>query len=243
MSGGAYIALSGMRTRAEQLDRISSDLANVNTSGYKAERGTTTSVRRPNFAQSLETAIDVAAAPGFIDFANGQIESTNRDLDLALEGKGFFAIDTPNGTRYTRAGSFTRRADGVLTTMDGQVLQGDSNSPIRLANNGQVVVEADGTVRSGNEIAGKLKIVDFDDYAALSREEGARFRAESNAAVRTVSPMTRVRAGALEQSNVSMVERMAHMTEVSRSFEALQRGVSVLMNDIDGRAISELGRR
>ena len=90
MSGGAYIALSGLRTRVDQLDRISSDLANVNTSGYKAERVTTTSVRRPNFEQSLETAIDVAAAPGFIDFANGQIETTNRDLDLALEGKGFF---------------------------------------------------------------------------------------------------------------------------------------------------------
>jgi flagellar basal-body rod protein FlgF len=243
MSGGAYIALSGLRTRVDQLDRISSDLANVNTSGYKAERVTTTSVRRPNFEQSLETAIDVAAAPGFIDFANGQIETTNRDLDLAIEGKGFFAIDTPGGTRYTRAGSFTRRADGVLTTADGLVLQGDNNAPIRLANTGQVMVEVDGTVRSGNEVAGKLKIVDFDDYAVLAREEGARFRAEPTAAVRTVSPMTRVRSGALEQSNVSMVERMAHMTEVARSFEALQKGISVLMNDIDGRAITELGRR
>jgi flagellar basal-body rod protein FlgF len=243
MSGGAYIALSGLRTRVDQLDRISSDLANVNTSGYKSERVTTTSVRRPNFAASLETAIDVAAAPGFIDFANGQIETTNRDLDLALEGKGFFAIDTPNGPRSTRAGHFTRRADGVLTTADGLVLQGDNNAPIQLTNTGQVMVEVDGTVRSGNEVAGKLKIVDFDDYAVLAREEGARFRAEANAAVRTASATTRVRSGALEQSNVGMVERMAHMTEVARSFEALQKGISVLMNDIDGRAISELGRR
>jgi flagellar basal-body rod protein FlgF len=242
MSGGAYIALSGLRTRVDQLDRISSDLANVNTSGYKSERVTTTSVRRPNFAASLETAIDVAAAPGFIDFGNGQIETTNRDLDLALEGRGFFAIDTPGGTRYTRAGHFTRRSDGTLTTADGLVLQGDNNAPIRLTNNGQVMVETDGTVRSGNEIAGKLKIVDFDDYGALSREEGARFRADANAAVRTAAA-TRVRSGALEQSNVAMVERMAHMTEVARSFEALQKGISVLMNDIDGRAISELGRR
>ncbi len=87
---------------------------------------------------------------------------------------------------------------------------------------------------------GKLKIVDFDDYAVLAREEGARFRAAANAPVRTATN-TRVVAGALEQSNVGMVERMAHMTEVARSFEALQKGISVLMNDIDGRAISELG--
>jgi len=242
MSGGAYIALSGLRTRVDQLDRISADLANVNTSGYKSERVTTTSVRRPNFEQSLETAIDVAAAPGFIDFANGQIETTNRDLDLALEGKGFFVVDTPGGPRYTRAGHFTRRADGTLTTGDGLVLQGDNGSPITLPNVGAVAFETDGTVRSGNEVAGKLKIVDFDDYAVLAREEGSRFRAAANAPVRTATT-TRVVAGALEQSNVAMVERMAHMTEVSRSFEALQRGITVLMNDIDGRAISELGRR
>jgi flagellar basal body rod protein FlgG len=98
-------------------------------------------------------------------------------------------------------------------------------------------------VRSGNEVAGKLKIVDFDDYAVLTREEGARFRADANAAVRNMAATTRVRSGALEQSNVAMVERMAHMTEVARSFEALQKGISVLMNDIDGRAITELGRR
>jgi flagellar basal body rod protein FlgG len=129
-----------------------------------------------------------------------------------------------------------------LTTADGQVLQGDNGSPIQLTNVGAVSIETDGTVRSGTEVAGKLKIVDFDDYAVLAREEGVRFRAAANAPVRNVTT-TRVVAGALEQSNVGMVERMAQMTEVSRSFEALQRGISVLMNDIDGRAITELGRR
>src|SRR5262245_5705926 len=234
MSGGAYIALSGLRTRVDQLDRISSDLANVNTAGYKSERVTTTSVRRPNFAQSLETAIDVAAAPGFIDFANGQIETTSRDLDLALEGRGFFVVDSPAGPRYTRAGHFTRRADGTLTTADGMVLQGDNGSPIQLTTPEGVAFESDGTVRNGSEVVGKLKIVDFDDYAVLAREEGARFRAAANAPLRTPTN-TRVVPGALEQSNVGMVERMAHMTEVARSFEALQKGISVLMNDIDGR--------
>ena len=243
MSGGAYIALSGLRTRAEQLDRLAADIANVNTAGYKSERVTTTAVERPNFDKALQSAIDVAPAPGFLDFRNGSIENTGRDLDLAIDGRGFFVVDTPNGPRYTRAGQFSRRADGVLTTADGLVLQGDNNTPVRLQTTGQVAVEPDGTIRSGATVAGKLRIVDFDDYAVLGREDGTKFRAQAGATPTVVSPTTRIRGGALEQSNVTMVERMAYMTEVYRSFEALQKGVSVLMNDIDLRAINELGKK
>jgi flagellar basal-body rod protein FlgF len=243
MSGGAYIALSGLRTRAEQLDRLAADIANVNTAGYKSERVTTTAVERPNFDKALQSAIDVAPAPGFLDFRNGSIENTGRDLDLAIDGRGFFVVETPGGERYTRAGQFTRRADGVLTTADGLVLQGDNNQPVRLQTTGQVAVEPDGTIRSGETVAGKLRVVDFDDYAVLGREDGTRFRAETGATPKAVSAVTRIRGGALEASNVTMVERMAYMTEVYRSFEALQKGVTVLMNDVDLRAINELGRR
>jgi flagellar basal-body rod protein FlgF len=242
MAGGAYVALSGLRTRIEQLDRLAADIANVNTAGYKGERVTTTKVDRPDFGSVLQTAVDVAAAPGVIDMRNGSMITTNRDLDVALEGRGFFAIDTPVGTRYTRNGTFTRRADGTITTDDGLVVQGDDGKPIKLASDaGTVSIETDGTIRSGDEVAGKLKLVDFDDYATLTREDSGRLRA--SVAGKDASANTRVRGGTLEGSNVSLVERMAHMTEVNRSFEALQRGVTVLMNDIDQRAISDLGRR
>ncbi len=241
MAGGAYVALSGLRTRLDQLDRLAADIANVNTAGYKGERVATTKVDRPDFGQVLQTAVDVAAAPGLLDMRNGSFTTTGRDLDVALEGSGFLAIDTPGGTRYTRNGAFTRRADGTLTTEDGMVVQGD-NGPIRLASDaGPVSIEADGTIRSGDEVAGKLKVVDFDDYTTLTREDSGRLRA--GIAARAASPNTQVHGGMLEQSNVSIVERMAQLTEVGRSFEALQRGVSVLMNDIDSRAITELGRR
>jgi flagellar basal-body rod protein FlgF len=241
MAGGAYVALSGLRSRVEQLDRLAADIANVNTAGYKGERVTTTRVDRPDFGSLLQTAVDVAAAPGLLDMRNGSFTTTGRELDVALEGSGFFAIDTPGGTRYTRNGEFTRRADGTLTTSDGMVVQGD-NGPIRLASDAGVIsVEADGTVRAGDEVAGKLKVVDFDDYTTLTREDSGRLRA--GIAARAATPNTQVRGGMIEQSNVSVVERMAQLTEVGRSFEALQRGVSLLMNDIDSRAITELGRR
>jgi flagellar basal body rod protein FlgG len=241
MAGGAYVALSGLRTRIDQLDRLAADIANVNTAGYKGERVTTTKVDRPDFGTMLQTAVDVAAAPGVIDMRNGSLTTTNRELDVAIQGGGFFAISTAGGTRYTRNGAFTRRADGTITTDDGSEVQG-VDGPIKLAADaGPVSIENDGTIRNGDEVAGKLKIVDFDDYSTLTREDSGRLR--STIAGRDASPNTMVHGGTLEQSNVSIVERMAQLTEVNRSFEALQRGVGLLMNDLDQRAITDLGRR
>jgi len=242
MAGGSYVALSGLRTRLEQLDRISADIANAGTAGYKTERVATAEAQRPDFGRVLQTAIDVSAAPGMIDFRNGSIESTGRDLDVALEGRGFFVVDTPGGPRYTRNGQFSRRSDGTLVTADGLGVQGEDGNPIKLAD-GRVSFEADGTIRAGGAVAGKLKVVDFGDYVSLRREDGSRFRPEASNAPQTAAATTTVRGGSLEGSNVSLAERMVQLTEVARAFEALQKGVSTLMNEIDGRAINELSRR
>jgi flagellar basal body rod protein FlgG len=239
MAGGAYTALSGLRARVEQLDRLASDLANSGTSGYKAERTTTVSAERPTFRAALQSAVDVAAGPGRIDFRPGTISPTGRDLDFALDGRGFFSIETPEGIRYSRNGQFARRPDGTLTTTDDMPVLGEGG-PIRLPQ-GAVTVDTDGTVRAGGVVAGKLRIVDFEDPSGLAREATGRFRAAPE--MQPVDGTANVLAGSLEQSNVSVVDRMAQLTEVARGFEALQRGVSILMNDIDGRAISELGRR
>jgi flagellar basal body rod protein FlgG len=91
-------------------------------------------------------------------------------------------------------------------------------------------------------LAGKLKLVDFGDYVGL-RREGGHFRAEAGAAPTAAPATSRVLGAALEASNVQLPERMVQLTEVSRAFEALQRGITTLMNEVDGRAISELGRR
>jgi flagellar basal-body rod protein FlgF len=241
MPGGAYAALSGMRARLEDLDRLASDLANVGTSGYKTERAATVAAERPSFRAVLDSAVDVTTGGTRLDFRPGTIGTTGRELDAAIEGAGFFVVNTPNGDRYTRNGAFARRADGVLTAADGAPLVPFSGTGQIRVGTGTISISEDGTIKAGDVVAGRLKVVSFAAESDIERESGTRFRAKAGATPAAATP--RIVGGALEQSNVTMVDRMVALTEVQRSFEALQRGVSMLMNDIDARAIGELGRR
>jgi flagellar basal-body rod protein FlgF len=242
MAGGSYAALSGLRTRLEQLDRLASDIANAKTAGYKAERVTTHAAQRPNFGKALQAAVDVAPGPGHLDFRPGAMEKTNRDLDFAIEGRGFFVVDTTQGPRYTRNGNFSLTADGTVVTADGFPVQ-TAAGPLKVGRNaGPISVADDGTVSVGSQTAGKLRVVDFGDYSELQREDLGRFRVPTTVTP-TEAPTATVRSGMLEASNVSVVDRMVALTEVSRGFEALQRGLNILSTELDGRAITELGRR
>jgi flagellar basal body rod protein FlgG len=235
MAGGYYTALSGMRTRMDALDRIASDIANASTAGYKTERGTTAEANRPSFGATLQAAVDVTTGTTQVDLRAGALVPTHRPMDLAIEGGGFFAIETPQGVRYTRNGHLSRRADGMLANDAGDAVLGTSG-PIPIGST-DVQVDADGTVRSGGTIAGTLKIVDFAPGTNLEKEGGSRFRTDATP-LAVEHPI--VTSGSLEQSNVSVVERIAEMTEASRNYETLLRGVSVLMNDIDRSAIEHL---
>jgi flagellar basal body rod protein FlgG len=228
-----------MRVRLEELDRLAADLANVSTAGYKSERAGTLVAMRDEFAEALESAVDVVGGQTRIDFRPGAIASTGRDLDVAIDGRGFFVVETPAGPRYTRNGSFTRRADGILTTGQGEPVLGE-NGEIKLPR-GPITIEEDGTLKVGAAVLGKLQIVEFERDSDLVRESGARFRPIAGA--EPGPSASKLIGGSLEQSNASIVDLMAKLTEVSRGFESLQRGVTTLTNDLDGRAIAELARR
>jgi flagellar basal-body rod protein FlgF len=239
MPSGYYIALSGMRARLDAMDRVASDIANVNTIGYKAERSTTVEADRPTFGATLQSAIDVVDGPTRVDVRSGSIESTGRDLDVALEGPGFFTIETSAGTRYTRDGRFTRRADGVLTTPDGDAVLGTDGHPITLPA-GPVKIESNGTILNGSSPVGTIGVVNFDSTAGLVKESALRLR-NDGAPPHPVT--TDFRAGSLEQSNVSAVDRITELSTIRRNFESMQKAMTLLSNDVDSRAISELGRR
>lgn len=243
MPGGEYIALSGMRTRLDQLDRLASDLANVGTTGYKTEKWSHLEANRPAFDTELQSAIDVTTGSRRLDMSAGAINPTGRDLDVAIDGKGFFTVETPAGIRYTRNGNFSTNAAGLLVTADGGIVQG-TTGPITLGP-GKVQIDPDGTVSAGGTAAGRLAIVQFADAGQLVREGGAALRADPGTAPPTAVAANQVtlRSGALEQSNVSVVERIAELTNVTRNFEALQKAVSLMMNDVYGQAIAQLGKR
>ena len=238
MAGGYYTALSGMRTRLDALDRLAADIANASTAGYKTERAGTVQADRPSFGTALQSAVDVANGETRLDFRPGALVSTGRSLDVAVQGTGFFVVKTAQGERYTRNGHLGRSADGTLSTDEGDTVLGAAG-PIKI-DAGTVEVDADGTVRSGGSIAGKLKVVEFVGNAKLLRDGGSRFRTDAEPAE---IEKPEVVSGSLEQSNVSMADRMAELTNTARNFETLLRAVSVLMNDVDRGAIDQLGRK
>jgi flagellar basal body rod protein FlgG len=231
-----------MQTRLAELDRIAADLANINTAGYKTERTGSFAAERNAFTTALESAVDVTSGSTRVDFRSGTVATTGRNLDVAIQGKGFIAIDTSAGVRYTRNGALSRGADGTLTTATGEPLVNESGAgPIRLPA-GELQIAPAATVRVGGTVAGKIQIVQFDSEDQIVRESGSRFRAIAGAQPQPAEGTTLV-AGALEQSNASAVDLMAKLTDVMRTFETLQRGISMLNNDLDGRAIAELAKR
>ena len=240
MPSSAYIALSGLSARTGQLDTLAADIANAGTSGYKGVRQSSITAERAQFERALDSAIDVMAGPSRIDFSEGTTLPTGRDLDLSIEGDGFFAVETDNGVRYTRNGHFVRMSDGTLATQDGAPLLTGDGRHLTLGP-GAIRIEPDGTVFSGAEPVGRIQIVRFAPEVELAREGGARFRAPEGTAQETEE--SKVRSGVLEQSNVSIFERLTQMTQTTRSFESLYRAIQTVMNDVDGRAITELGRR
>jgi flagellar basal-body rod protein FlgF len=239
MPSSAYIALSGLASRSGHLETLASDIANAGTAGYKGLKHSSVTAER-DFASTLDAAVDVVAGPEHTDFTDGTVVTTGRDLDLAIEGDGFFTIETDNGPRYTRNGHFLRLADGTLATQDGSRLLSRDDRRIELGD-GALRIEPDGTVFSGTEPVGQIQIVRFAPDTPMAREGAARFRAPDGSAIAVEGRV--VHSGVLEQSNVSIFERLAEMTQASRSFESLYRAIQTVMNDVDGRAINELGRR
>jgi flagellar basal-body rod protein FlgF len=238
MAGGYYTALSGMRARTDALDRIASDIANANTVGYKTERNGTQEAPRPSFGATLQSAIDVTNGQARIDFRPGAVTTTGRSLDVAIEGRGFFVAETAHGPRYTRNGRLQRSAEGLLANDEGDPILG-TTGPIKIGQD-EIAIDPDGTVREAGKIVGTLKVVEFPDATHFSRGGGTRFIADTPP---TVVERPSILPGNLEQSNASLVERVAELSEVSRNYQTLLKGVQVLLNDIDKGAITELGRR
>ena len=236
MNSGMYAALTGNLSAQRRLDVISNNLANAGTTGFKADQ--------IQFESVLANVKNPTQAPVFsndrysTDYSPGALQRTENPLDVALEGDGFFVVNTPQGTAYTRQGNFHRGAGGRLVTADGYEVQGN-NGPIVVAG-GRIDIAGDGAVTVNGAVAGTLAKVDFPKPYALEKAGGGLFVPAGPQAA-PAATATEVKQGYLESSNVKVVVEMARMIEASRYFEICTKAVKSY-DDMTARAANDLGK-
>ncbi|MGE0410102.1 MAG: flagellar hook-basal body complex protein [Amphiplicatus sp.] len=236
MDNAGYIGLSRQSGLLRELNSIANNIANVSTSGYRRE-----SVIFAEHVKAVgaDPSLSIATmSHRYADFSEGEIRGSNNPLDLAIEGQGFFLVESPNGPRLTRAGSFTLNEVGELINGTGRrVLDEGGGALVIPPQAGPVSVAPDGAISAGGQPVGKLGLVNADP-AFLVREGDNLFRAEKG-----YEPAERahVRQNAIEGSNVSAVAEIARLIEVQRTYEM---GQKFLQDDDERikRTVQELGR-
>lgn len=175
------------------------------------------------------------------DFSQGALKRTEGPLDLALEGDGFFAVQTAEGERYTRDGRFALDGEGRLVTQTGDAVEGQGGAEIVLdAALGEVSVGRDGTVSQGGQIVGQVRVVRFDDRSILSKAGDGYYLNVSNLQPQD-APDVQVRQGMIEASNVQTIVQITRLIEVSRAYESTARMMD-RVGELSSQSIQRLGR-
>ena len=237
MDAAMYKALSGAIVQMRKLEVVSQDLANINTSGYKGQRLAFNEVLAARLPAETRSGGFVAVGDQRTDFLQGHLQGTGNPFHLAIDGEGYFVVETPRGERYTRSGGFTMSADGTVITPQGEPLLGEGG-PIQVPG-GRMIVGLDGTVRSENGEVGKLRIVRFLENRQVVKEGANLLRADAANVEDVATP--RVAQGSLEQSNVSPIDSMVSMITIQRQFEAYERAMK-LMDGATEKMIADAGR-
>jgi flagellar basal body rod protein FlgG len=223
----------------ESLDLVANNIANATTGGYKADREFYSLYIAPE-ADGNDATMPVIERP-WVDHAQGVLYSTGNPLDVALSGKGFFAVNGPGGPLYTRNGSFRLATDGRLTSADGYPVRDSQGAALTLQAARPLEISSDGTVTQDGVVTGKLEIADFTSTAGLSKQ-GANYFRVTDPATRPAAPSgTSVEQGHLETSNTGTAESAVRLVSVMRQFEMLQKAVS-LGNEMNKKAIEEVAK-
>jgi flagellar basal-body rod protein FlgF len=229
MENALLVGLSRQMALSRELDVVANNIANIDTTGFKADNAAfsqylmpgasdeqfTGSDRRVNFVQDRAT---------WTDFSPGALSHTGNPLDVAINGKGYFVVQTPRGQRYTRNGSFSISATGQLVTSDGDQVVGTGGPITFQLTDHDVNVSANGIVTArdgaGNNEAqrGQLQIASFDQPQRLRKDMGSSFFPPPGVNPGPAPQGTSVVQGAIEKSNVNAVAEMARMIEITRSY-------------------------
>lgn len=240
MENAELIGLSRQTALRRQMNVVANNLANINTSGYKAERSMFSEYVMPvaeaTTFQSQDQRLSYVWDRGTLtEFDTGPIKLTGAPLDVAVDDNAFFVVETEQGLRYTRNGAFQLNSEGTLVTSEGFAVQGEGG-PISFGpTETSINIAADGTVSSTAGTKGKLQAVTFDSPQLLTRAGSSMFAGEG--AIPTQSLFTQ---GALEGSNVRGVIEMTEMIEVSRAYQSLANMMK-RFDDLRKDAVQRLG--
>ena len=247
MIRGLYTVGTGMLTQRKKLDVLANNLANVDTAGFKQDKLLTRSFQDVLIRRIGDSAGKNEVGPynyGLhtdavaTDFIQGPLDQTDRMLDLAIEGEGFFAVNTEDGIRYTRAGAFRVDENLRIVTADGYPLLGTNGEPFVLTSE-DVQIDKEGNVYNEGVYINTIQLTNFTNVEGLRKIGDNLYEALDDAGA--VAANARVHQGFLEGSNVDLVKQMTDMIEISRSYETHQRMASII-NDTLGKAVNEIGK-
>ena len=241
MVSGKYSALAGAISREQRMANISSNLANINTIGYKKNSMVFESLLTGEKQRTQSTGINYSRIrDNFTDFSEGPVRETSNPLDVAIHGDGFFKVQAPDGIRYTRRGDFHVDSDGTLLTGNNMPVLDGANSPINIRETeiSKISVNTLGEISTltfdgGRTVVGEIGVVTIDDTSKLKRESDTLFSLEEGTR-ETVIEEPRLAIGNLELANINMTEEMALMIESMRTFESYQKVM---------KAYSQLGQK
>jgi flagellar basal-body rod protein FlgF/flagellar basal-body rod protein FlgG len=243
MDSGFYAACTGLLARTEALDLVANNLANLNTTGYKAQ---------VEFYSSLEASVgnrrltplnqavnDYGVLGGAaVDFNKGELQKTGNELDLAMEGSGFFVVNTPAGIRYTRNGNFHTDANGHLLTATGDQVMGEQD-PVELPS-GIITISSDGTVSQQGAVVATIKLVTFKPGTRLTTEGKAYFQAPAGSEQPADNPA--LSQGMLESSNMNPVVGTLSLITLQRHAQLLQQALSIFHSVFNNAPAQDLSR-
>ncbi len=233
MIQGFQFSKDGLENKSRAVEVIANNLANASSVGFKRSNLFSLSL------QNAQTNPNAEPAPReTIDFAQGPIQSTGNPMDLAIEGEGFFSVDTNEGIRYTRQGNFKLDSEGFLTTADGDYMLGDSG---RIRVEGEIRFSDQGQVFLNGEETDHLDVIHINDKSKLFRAGKGLFGVSDERSVEGMPEATRIRTGSLEASNVNAIEEMVKLIETYRQFEADQRALRAQDESLN-KAVNDVGR-
>jgi flagellar basal-body rod protein FlgF len=227
-------AASGMKARMDVLDLLANNIANSGTTGFKADR---------EFYSLYEQQLPLVENR-WTDFSQGMLLTTGNPLHLALSGKGFFALNGPAGTVYSRSGIFQISKKNQLETSDGYTLRNarDQGRPIQVDPAQEIVIGKDGTVSQNGQPVGQIEIGEIPSAAdAIAKLGSTYFALSSGARAAAPAPSTEVLQGQLEQSNVPVADTAVRLVGVMRQFEMLQKAMNI-GSQMSKEAIQEVAR-